>query len=67
MQGKIIKKPSDKKSKIKLNLSDIYNIEIPIVSAKGQQEIDKLSLEASEYLKKSINKMNSIERIIGVY
>jgi hypothetical protein len=65
IQGnKGIKKISNKKPKIQLKLSDIYNIEIPIVSAKVQKEIDKLSSEASSYLKKSIEKTKEIENIL---
>ncbi|MDR3092746.1 MAG: restriction endonuclease subunit S [Endomicrobium sp.] len=59
-----IKGTSDKKPKIQLKLSDIYNIEITIVSAKIQKDIDKLSLEASDYLKKSIQKTKEIEKIV---
>jgi hypothetical protein len=55
---------SDKKPKIQLKLSDIYNIEIPIVSSKIQKEIDKLSSEATSLLKKSIQKTKEIEDII---
>ncbi|MCA6072593.1 MAG: restriction endonuclease subunit S [Endomicrobium sp.] len=61
---KNIKKSDDKKPKIKLKLSDIYNIEIPIVSAKVQKEIDKLSSEASSYLKKNTEKTKEIENIL---
>jgi hypothetical protein len=41
LRGKTIKKTIGKKPKIQLKLSDIYNIEIPIVSDKVQKEIDK--------------------------
>jgi hypothetical protein len=62
--GKSAKKPSDKKPKIKLTLSDIYNIEIPIVSAKVQKKIDKLSSEATTLLKQSLNKTKEVEDLI---
>jgi hypothetical protein len=61
---KTIKKTSTNKPKIQLKLSDIYNIEIPMISAKIQKEIDKLSSEARSYLKKSIQKTKEIEKIV---
>ncbi|MDR3306575.1 MAG: restriction endonuclease subunit S [Endomicrobium sp.] len=61
---KNIKKTNDKKPRIQLKLTDIYNIEIPIISSKVQKEIDKLSSEATDYLKKSIQKTREIEDII---
>ena len=62
---KAIKKTNAKKPKIQLKLSDIYNIETPIVSSKVQKDIDKLSLEASSYLKKSVQKTKEMEDIIS--
>ncbi|MDR1087665.1 MAG: hypothetical protein LBL16_05515 [Endomicrobium sp.] len=56
-----------KKPKIKLKLSDIYNIKIPIVSAKIQNDIDKLSQEATECLRKSISKAEEIENLLKGY
>jgi hypothetical protein len=64
---KTIKKTSTNKPKIQLKLSDIYNIEIPIVSAKVQKDIDKLSLEAQKLLKQSIQKTQEIEDMIKGY
>jgi mRNA-degrading endonuclease RelE of RelBE toxin-antitoxin system len=66
-KGKNIKNVSNKKPKIQLKLSDIYNIEIPIVSNKIQKEIDKLSSEATDYLKKNISKTREIEDMIKGY
>ncbi|MDR2425960.1 MAG: hypothetical protein LBD46_02080 [Endomicrobium sp.] len=63
-KGKTINKSSEKKSKIQLKLSDIYNIESPIASIKIQKEIDKLSSEATSLLKQSIEKTKRIENII---
>ncbi|MDR1926380.1 MAG: restriction endonuclease subunit S [Endomicrobium sp.] len=58
------KKISDKKPKIQLKLSDIYNIEIPIVSTKIQKDVDRLSLEATNLLKKSLQKTKEIADMI---
>ncbi|MDR3306495.1 MAG: restriction endonuclease subunit S [Endomicrobium sp.] len=63
--AKNVKKTSDKKPKIQLKLSDIYNIEISIVSSKVQKEIDRLSYEATDYLKQSIQKTQEIENLIS--
>jgi hypothetical protein len=60
MGEKNIKKQIDKKPKIQLKLSDIYNIEIPIISSKLQKDIDKLSSEATSFLKNSIQKTEEI-------
>jgi hypothetical protein len=57
-------KTNEKKPKIKLKLSDIYNIKIPIVSAKVQKDIDSLSLKATSYLKKGIQKTQEIEEML---
>ena len=65
--NKSVKKSSDKKPKIQLKLSDIYIIEIPIVSAKVQRDIDKLSKEATSLLKQSLDKMKEIEGLIKGY
>ncbi|MDR3256308.1 MAG: restriction endonuclease subunit S [Endomicrobium sp.] len=62
--AKNIKKTDDKKPRIQLKLSDIYNIEIPLVSSKIQKKIDKLSSEATDYLKQNIQKTKEIEKII---
>ncbi|MDR1104229.1 MAG: restriction endonuclease subunit S [Endomicrobium sp.] len=62
---KNIKKQIDKKPKIQLKLSDIYSIEIPIISNKVQKEIDKLSSKAINYLKKNIEKTREIGEIIS--
>ncbi|MDR3256991.1 MAG: hypothetical protein LBT18_05055 [Endomicrobium sp.] len=62
-----VKKSNNQKPKIQLKLSDIYNIEIPIVSAKVQKEIDKLSQEVTELLKKSIEKTKEIEEVMEGY
>ena len=59
-----VKKTSSQKPKIQLKLSDVYGIEIPIVSNKVQKEIDKLSQEATDLLKKSIDKAKEIEEVI---
>jgi hypothetical protein len=56
---------NDKKPKIKLKLSDIYNIEIPMLALKAQKEIDKLSQEATSYLRKNISKMQEIDRMLS--
>jgi hypothetical protein len=61
---KNIKKQIDKKPKIQLKLSDIYNIEIPIISNKVQKEIDKLSSKATTLLKESLQKTQEIENLI---
>jgi hypothetical protein len=65
MGNKKTQKINDKKPKIQLKLSDIYNIEVPIVSDKVQKDIDKLSLEATSLLKKNIQKTKDIEKIIS--
>jgi hypothetical protein len=57
----------DKKPKIKLKLSDIYNIKIPIVSNKVQKDIDKLALEATQLLKENLQKMQEIEKTLNTY
>ncbi|MDR3275286.1 MAG: restriction endonuclease subunit S [Endomicrobium sp.] len=62
-----VKKSSVQNPKIQLKLSDIYNIEVPIVSNKIQKEIDKLSSEVIELLKKSIDKTKKIEEILKDY
>ena len=59
-----VKKTSSQKPKIQLKLSDVYGIEIPIVSNKVQKEIDKLSQEATDLLKKTIDKAKEIEEVI---
>lgn len=64
---KNIKKQADKKPKIQLKLSDIYNIEIPVVSDKIQKDIDKLSSEATSLLKESLQKTQEIENLIKGY
>ncbi|MDR1244463.1 MAG: hypothetical protein LBJ98_00590 [Endomicrobium sp.] len=64
MGEKNIKKQIDKKPKIQLKLSDIYNIEIPIISNKVQKEIDKLSSKATTLLKESLQKTQEIENLI---
>jgi hypothetical protein len=53
-----------RKPKIQLKLSDIYNIEIPIVSTKVQKDIDKLSLEATSLLKECLQKTQEIENLM---
>jgi nitrate reductase NapAB chaperone NapD len=63
-RSKTAKNTSNKKSKIQLKLSDIYNIEIPIASNKVQKGIDRLSSEATELLKQSIEKTKEIEGIV---
>jgi uncharacterized alkaline shock family protein YloU len=62
--GRKTKKTEDKKPKIKLKLSDIYNIKIPIVSTKIQNDIDALATQATSLLKESLKKMQGIEKII---
>jgi hypothetical protein len=47
---------NDKKPKIKLKLSDIYNIRISLVSAKIQKDIDGLATKATSLLKESLQK-----------
>jgi hypothetical protein len=64
MGEKNIKKQIDKKPKIQLKLSDIYNIEIPIISNKVQKELDKLSSKATSLLKESLQKTQEIENLI---
>ncbi|MDR1087491.1 MAG: restriction endonuclease subunit S [Endomicrobium sp.] len=54
----------DKKPKIKLKLSDIYNIKIPIVSAKIQNDIDALATQATSLLRENLQKMQEIEKIL---
>jgi mRNA-degrading endonuclease RelE of RelBE toxin-antitoxin system len=62
--NKSVKKTSNKKPKIQLKTSDILNIEIPIVSAKVQKEIDNLSSQATALLKQCLQKTKEIENII---
>lgn len=57
-------KTKGSKHKIQLKLSDIYNIEIPMTSDKLQKDIDKLSLEATSLLKKSMQKTQKIENLV---
>jgi len=58
------KKINDRKTKIQLKLSDIYDIKIPMISAEVQKNIDKLSSKATEYLNKSIQNNKKIEDLI---
>ncbi len=53
------------KPKIQLKLSDILDIEIPIVAEKVQENIDELSFEARNLLKKNLQKRKEIENIIS--
>ncbi|MDR2818123.1 MAG: restriction endonuclease subunit S [Endomicrobium sp.] len=62
---KQIKKNKQAKAQIKLTLTDIYNIEIPMLATKVQKEIDKLSKEATAYLKKNISKTQEIEEMLS--
>ncbi|MDR3048814.1 MAG: restriction endonuclease subunit S [Elusimicrobiota bacterium] len=55
---------NDRKPKIQLNLSDILDIEIPIIPDKIKKDIDRLSLEASDLLKNSIQKTKEVEKLI---
>ncbi|MDR2251250.1 MAG: hypothetical protein LBD98_00160 [Endomicrobium sp.] len=63
-KGKTIKKTIGKGPKIQLKLADIYNIEIPIALNKVQKEIDNLSSQAKDYLKKSVQKTQEIEAML---
>jgi hypothetical protein len=71
IENDIIKKssktqnPNDKKPKIKLKLSDVYNIKIPLVSVKIQKDIDELAMQATSLLKESLQKTQEIEKIIN--
>jgi hypothetical protein len=62
---KQVKKTNKQKPKIKLTLTDIYNIEIPMLATKVQKEIDKLSKETPAYLKKNISKTQEIEEMLS--